>query len=50
MRMSLTIFLIASLVFISSLALAEDMEKDLKAAAQRIDKAAASPCQANGVF
>jgi len=43
MRVILTIFLIASLVLFSSVALAKDTEKDLKNAAQKIDKAAASP-------
>ncbi len=43
MRTGLTIFLIASLVLISSLAWAGDTEQDLRAAAQQIDRAAASP-------
>jgi len=43
MKASLLIFLIASFVFFSPVASAKDTEQDLRNAAQKIDKAAASP-------
>jgi len=49
MKGSLLIFLIASFFFFSPVALAKDTEQDLRNAAQKIDKAAASPLGAEKV-